>query len=151
MRRKEKEITDKAEIEAVIAEAPVCRLAMCDDDSPYVVPMSFGYADGAFYFHGAPEGRKIGILERNDRVCIELEAGVGLKPAEKACKWGIAFRSVIAFGRASFVESAADRRSALNIIMGHYSAGDFDYDEAVLAKTRIIRVEVTEMTGKKSA
>jgi nitroimidazol reductase NimA-like FMN-containing flavoprotein (pyridoxamine 5'-phosphate oxidase superfamily) len=150
MRRKEKEIAEAAEIEAVIAEAPVCRLAMSDGGSPYVVPMSFGYAAGTFYFHSAAEGRKIAVLEKNNRVCIELETGVELKRAEKACKWGARFRSVIAFGRASFIDDAAAKRRALDVIMGHYGPGPFEYSDEVLAKTRIIRVDVAEMTGKKS-
>jgi hypothetical protein len=61
MRRKEKEITDRAELEAVIAEAQVCRLAMCDGAHPYVVPLCFGYEAGTFYVHCAAEGQKLAI------------------------------------------------------------------------------------------
>ena len=45
MRRKEKEITDKNQIEKILEESPVCRLAMVDGDKPYMVPMNFGYRD----------------------------------------------------------------------------------------------------------
>ncbi len=150
MRRKEKEITETTEVEAVIAEAKVCRMALCDGDTPYVVPLSFGYSDGTFYFHSAVEGRKIDIIGRNDRVCLELEAGVALKPGTKACDWGVSFRSVIGFGRASLIEDPDAKRRALDIIMGHYTPGAFEYSEAALAKTVVIRVDVTQMTGKRS-
>jgi hypothetical protein len=150
MRRKEKEITELSEIETVIAEARVCRMALCDGDEPYVVPLSFGYADGTFYFHSALAGRKIEILGRNNRVCLELEAGVALKPGAKACEWGVGFRSVIGFGRAVLVEDPEARRRALDIIMGHYAQGPFEYSDAALAKTAVIRVDVERMTGKKS-
>ena len=43
MRRKDREITERAEIEAILREAQVCRIALADDDGPYIVPMSFGY------------------------------------------------------------------------------------------------------------
>jgi uncharacterized protein len=150
MRRKEKEITDRTEIEAVIAEAQVCHLAMCDGPRPYIVPMSFGYADNAFFFHCATAGRKLDVLRNNPEVCLELETRVGLKKGNKACDWGIDFRSVIAFGRASFVESPEGKRRGLDFIMHHYAPGEFEYADAVLAKTLVIRVDVTHMTGKKS-
>ena len=150
MRRKEKEIIDRAELEAVIAEAQVCRLAMCDGAHPYVVPLCFGYADGTFYFHCALEGRKLDVLRKNPNVCLELEAGVALKPGVKACDWGMNFRSVIAFGRAEWVEDPGARRLALDLIMAHYSEGEFDYSETALARIVVIRVQTTSMTGKKS-
>ena len=150
MRRKEKEIQGRAEIEAVIAEAQVCRLAMCDGGLPYVVPMSFGYADCVFYFHCAAEGRKLDILRQNNNVCIELEAGVSVKAGAKACDWGMNFRSVIAFGRAEWVDAPDVKRQALDLIMARYAQGAFDYVEAALAKTVIFKVVVTRMTGKRS-
>ena len=150
MRRKEKEITDAAELEAVIAQAQVCRMAMCDGDRPYVVPLCFGYTDRVFYFHCAAVGRKLDALKRNPHVCLELEAGVSLKPGVKACDWGMNFRSVIAFGRAERVESPEAKRRALDLIMARYAPGVVDYLEAALSKTVVIQVEVMSMTGKKS-
>jgi uncharacterized protein len=150
MRRKEKEITDAAELEAVIAQAQVCRMAMCDGDRPYVVPLCFGYTDRVFYFHCAAEGRKLDALKRNPHVCLELEAGVSLKPGDKACDWGMNFRSVIAFGRAERVESPEAKRRVLDLIMARYAPGVVDYLDAALSKTVVIQVEVMNVTGKKS-
>lgn len=150
MRRKEKEIVDRAELEAVIAEAQVCRMAMCDGDHPYVVPLSFGYAVGTFYFHCAAKGRKLDVLKKNPHVCLELETGVSLKTGVKACDYGMNFRSVIAFGRAERVDAAEPKRRALDLIMERYAPGTFDYAEAALAKTVVLQVKATSMTGKKS-
>ncbi|MDO8943046.1 MAG: pyridoxamine 5'-phosphate oxidase family protein, partial [Desulfobacterales bacterium] len=134
MRRKEKEITDRAEMEAVVAEAQICRLAMCDGAQPYVIPLCFGYAGGTFYFHCAVEGRKLDVLMKNPTVCLELEAGVSLKTGVKACDWGMNFRSVIACGRAERVDGAEARQRALDLIMAHYAQGQFDYVEAALTR-----------------
>jgi len=57
MRRREKQITDTKQMEQILAQAQVCRLAMVDKGHPYVVPLNFGYRDGALYFHSALEGR----------------------------------------------------------------------------------------------
>lgn len=150
MRRNEREIRDRAELEAVIAEAQICRLAMCDGAQPYVVPLCFGYADGTFYFHCAVDGRKLDVLRKNPNVCLELEAGASLKPGVKACDWGMKYRSVIAFGRAEWIEAPEARRRALDLIMAHYTPGAFDYPETALARIVIIQVQATSMTGKKA-
>ncbi len=150
MRRKEKEIVDRAELENVIREASVCRMGLCDGGIPYVVPLCFGYTADTFYFHCAAEGRKLEILERNPEVCLELEAEAGLKPGAKACDWGMTYRSVIGFGRAERVEPPEGKRRALDLIMARYASGAFDYSEAALEKTVILKVAVRSMTGKRS-
>ena len=45
MRRKDKEILDKKEIESIIKKAGVCRLGLSDNNIPYIVPLNFGYRD----------------------------------------------------------------------------------------------------------
>lgn len=59
MRRTTQEISSREEIEKIIQRAQICRLAMCRNDVPYVVPLNFGYSQGRFYFHGAHEGLKL--------------------------------------------------------------------------------------------
>ena len=51
MRRKDKEISDPAGIDAIIKKAAVCRLGMVNGDKPYVVPLCFGLQD-TVYNHG---------------------------------------------------------------------------------------------------
>lgn len=58
MRRKDREITDRAEIESILNEAMVCRIGLADGGDPYVVPLSFGYEDGSVSIHSAPEASK---------------------------------------------------------------------------------------------
>ena len=73
MRKKEREITDIGEIEKIIRKATVCRLGLALNDVPYVVPLSFGYADKTLYLHGAKEGKKLDIIRQNNRVCFEVD------------------------------------------------------------------------------
>ena len=76
LRRKDKEIKDRAEIEEVLREAQVGRLGTSVDGQPYVVPLSFAYHDGNIIFHGAREGKKMEDIARNPRVCFEVDTGV---------------------------------------------------------------------------
>jgi len=45
MRRRDKEVCTRGEIDAVIRAADVCPLALARSDEPYLVPVSFG-SDG---------------------------------------------------------------------------------------------------------
>ena len=148
MRRREKQITDTKQMEEILAQAQVCRLAMVDNGHPYVVPLNFGYRDGALYFHSALEGRKMDVLKSDPRVCFEVDELVKMNKAAQACDWGVSFRSVIGTGTARMLETPAEKKAGLDIIMAHYSGRAFDYPEEKLAKTAVIQVTIHEMTGK---
>ncbi len=151
MRRKDKEIQDRDLIEQIMAKAQVCRLGLCKDNEPYVVPVSFGY-DGSFiYFHTAREGMKLDYLAANNRVCFELEHDVRVvADPEDACGWSFAFHSVIGFGTVEEVVGPSRKAYALNQIMRHYSGREWSLSERSLEKTRLWRISVERVTGKRS-
>jgi uncharacterized protein len=148
MRRKDKEIKDKAQIEQIIADALVCRLALAVDNQPYVVPLNFGYRDNTVYFHCARQGRKIDMLTANPRVCLEFSVVLDLVRGETSCEWGQLFKSVLAFGNARLIEDEAEKSAALDIIMAHYGGRGGDYSDKKLKTTAVVAVALTEMTGK---
>ena len=150
MRRSEKEITDQSVIEAIINASLVCRLALSDGDQPYIVPLSFGYQDRTLYFHSALEGKKIDIIKINNRICFEFDINTEIIEAEKACKWGIKYQSVIGFGKAVLVHNIEEKQKALNIIIGHYSDRNFQFPDKAIKKTLVIKIEIEKMTGKHS-
>ncbi|MBW2651258.1 MAG: pyridoxamine 5'-phosphate oxidase family protein [Deltaproteobacteria bacterium] len=148
MRRKDKEVPGAKDIEDIIRKATICRLALCEGDRPYIVPLCFGYEDGKLYFHSASRGRKLKILENNRNVCFEMDIDQELVFGEAPCKWGFRYRSVVGFGRASFIREPESKREALRIITRNYAEGVFDFTESQVAETTVIRVDVEDMTGK---
>ena len=150
MRRKDREITDIALIEEIIRNSLVCRLGMSRNDQPYVVPLCFAYSDNTLYFHSAGEGLKLEILQQNPNVCVEFDIDQEVVPGDKPCKWGMKYRSVIGFGKASLVENLEEKKRGLDAIMKHYSGRSFEYLEPAIESTCIVKVEVESMTGKES-
>ena len=78
MRRKEREVKERAAIEEILRACKVCRLAMNGEDGvPYVVPLNFGYTwsgeQPVFYLHSAQSGRKLDLLDKDARVCFEMD------------------------------------------------------------------------------
>lgn len=153
MRRSDKEIKDIDIIEYVLKEAQVCRIALCDYDQPYIVPMNFGFKDNDLYLHSVLEGRKIDILNKNNNVCLEVDIKAEIVSSDNTCDWGMKYYSVIVSGKAHFLEDITEKKKALDIIMRKYSgnnAKSFEYSQSALDKIVVIKVKITEITGKKS-
>jgi nitroimidazol reductase NimA-like FMN-containing flavoprotein (pyridoxamine 5'-phosphate oxidase superfamily) len=153
MRRNEREISEIKLIEEIILKADVCRIALANGNVPYIVTMSFGYADTpeqVLYFHCAGEGRKLEMIRQNSYVCFEMDIDHQIYSGAKGCDWGMKYSSVVGYGNVSIVTENQAKITGLNSIMKHYGAkGDYNFDEKVLGRTTILRLEITEMTGKK--
>jgi nitroimidazol reductase NimA-like FMN-containing flavoprotein (pyridoxamine 5'-phosphate oxidase superfamily) len=150
MRRKDKEITDTEVIDDIISRSTVCRLALSETNRPYIVPVCFGYRNRTLYVHSAREGKKVDILRKNNTVCVEFDVDHELVKADRACTWGMKYRSVICYGTASFVDDDRKKREALDVIMDHYATGPFEYNDKNLANSIVIKIEIESMTGKQS-
>lgn len=153
MRRKEREIREIIEIEEVIRKSDVCRVAFANSDFPYIVTMNFGYCnDGGkrIYFHCSTEGKKLEMMDKNNFVCFEFDTDHSLYEGSDACGYGMTYRSVVGWGRISRVTGAEEREEGLLSIMEHYSGRrNFTFNPEILAKTLVLRLDITEMTGKR--
>lgn len=154
MRKSNREITSPEALRQVLDSCDVCRLGLSDEGQPYIVPLNFGYRWDdhglVIYCHCAREGRKLDILTRNHRVCVEFDQRHELKAGERACQWSMNFESIIGEGEAALVSDAAERLDGLCLIMQHYSdRKTWDFDETVLAVTAVIRIKIGNVSGKR--
>ena len=154
MRRNDREIKETAEMEAIISRSDVCRIAFAENNTPYIVTMNFGYSGGddpCLYFHCAPRGRKLEMMKKNNLVCFEMDTDHKLYSGEKGCDWGMNFRSIVGYGRLSIIDNTEEKIKGLDIIMAHYSdSKNFTYDTKVIERTAVLKLLITEMTGKKA-
>ena len=151
MRRTDKEIADRRQIDDIIRGSLVCRVAMAKDNTPYVVPISFGYDGVSIYFHTAPVGKKVEHFEANPQVCFEFERDVEIRrDRQTACKWSFRFESVIGYGTIGELVEPAPKAHALNEIMRQYSGQSWSFESASVAKVRVWKISITSMTGKRS-
>ena len=153
MRRKDRAVTDPERINGVIAACSVCRLGFCDGAKPYVVPVNFGHAVESgrhvFYFHGAAEGRKADLIRQTGWACIEMEEGYALRPAEAACGYTAAFRSVIAEGPIAAVEDREEKRRGLTAVMRQATGReDWTFPDAAVDAVCVLRLEAEALSCK---
>lgn len=152
MRRKDREITDFDEIMNIINKCDVCRLALFNDDFPYIVPLNFGVdvedEQLYLYFHCANQGTKLDLIAKNNKATFEMdcEHNIILYKERMSCTMGYA--SVIGHGTIEFVDDA-HKFEALKIIMRHYHSEDFKFNTDIMNITTVFRLKVLDMKGKR--
>jgi nitroimidazol reductase NimA-like FMN-containing flavoprotein (pyridoxamine 5'-phosphate oxidase superfamily) len=150
VRRKDKEITERHLLEDVLRRGEVCRLALFDEEYPYIVPLNFGYENGKLFLHGATSGKKLDLIRRNPRVSFEVETDLEILTAEDPCNWSMRYRSVVGRGTAVILETPEEKRHGLNVVIAHYGKESFPFPDAALQTVAVVRVDIADMTGKES-
>lgn len=151
MKRSEKEITDRNEIDDVIHGCEVCHLSFAVNNDPYVVPVSYGYDGKCLYLHTAMDGKKLDCAAANPKVCFAMERNVRLVVDEASpCKWTFTYESVIGYGRMEELTELDDKNYGLSEVVRHYSGKGWDFEPHELDSTRIWIISVDSLTGKRS-
>lgn len=144
------------EVEQLIREQFLCRIAFKGDLHPYIAPFQYAYVKGSLYFHFTDYGKKMSFLKQEPTVCVEIE-----RYTSNLSEYGF----VVLTGKLRIVENREERKNAIekmaesgeqkiskNFLLAHgFSMGsdwsDFTVDKPIL----IIKLdEVTEKTGLKS-
>ena len=154
MRRKDKEITDKNEIEDILSKSMVGRLGTCANGIPYITPMNFTYdkETSKIYLHCANEGRKIENIRANQNVCFEVEEVTNVLVKQPTCASSVAYRSVILFGNVKILTDPHAKNEALQKLANKYAPQNpkAPVTDAMLNKTNVLEIEIKEMTAKRS-
>jgi nitroimidazol reductase NimA-like FMN-containing flavoprotein (pyridoxamine 5'-phosphate oxidase superfamily) len=64
---------EKYEIDNLLQQQILCRIAFKGDKYPYMAPFQYVFIDGFLYFHFTDYGKKMRLLEKDKRVCVEIE------------------------------------------------------------------------------
>ena len=153
MRRSDKEVTDREEVEELLSNALVGRLGTCFDNIPYITPVNFVYDKDKVYFHSAHEGRKIDNIKYNQQVCFEIDEIISIIPGRRMpCGSTTEYKSVIIFGDIRVVIDIDEKTSALNKLIGKYApeAPRLPQSTDAANRTNVLVIDVKEMTAKQS-
>ncbi len=152
MTRREQEITDINEIIRILDEAKIAHIGLVDGDEPYVVPMNYGYImeNGklTIYLHGAKRGRKLDVIRANPKVFFEAECDLVPFEGDVACRYGIAYSSIMGKGTAEIIEDVEEKKLALSVLMKTQTGKDFEFEDKMTTIVSIIRINVSQYTAK---
>ena len=156
MRKADREITDTSAILDLMNKCEVCRIAFFDDEFPYLIPLNFGFIHHSqenkleLFFHTALEGKKLELLDSNNRVAFEMDVANELRLSSPSCNSGMKFESICGTGLMSVV-AQENKLAALTAIMRHYQPeGRLDFNETIVEKTLVLKLAVHSITAKHS-
>ena len=153
MKKQDRQISDSGEIAEILQKGRYTVIAMCRDNEPYIVTLSYGYdkAGNALYFHTAKSGLKLDFISRNPEVCAAVIDDKGYIMNECAHE----YRSVVLNGRMSIVDKLEEKKHGMEILLKHledtpgimkekHFMNDNIYENFV-----ILKLDITDITGKK--
>lgn len=147
--RRFKQLLSAEEAERILRNGKYCVMAVSGDDGyPYAVPVNYAYDGTSIYIHSAAQGHKIDALRHNPKCSLCIVDKDDVIPEEFTSY----FRSVIVFGKATFVESVEDKVAALRLLGGKYSPGiNPEAEISRFIKTVcIVRIDIDSVTGKEA-
>ncbi len=153
MRRRDREITDSSRIAEILQAGQAVSIAF-GGETPYVIPMSYGFAckEGRFtlYMHGAGEGEKIERVKADPRAAFTVFTGNQVYgEGSLGCTYSTSFDSVCGAGRIRLLEADEEKRKGLAAIMAHVAPGKaFTFEDGMVRSTCVMALDVETITGK---
>ena len=155
MNRQERQTEDFNRILQVLDECRVCRIALNDENAPYIVPLSYGYESASdkliLYFHCARKGKKTDLIRKCPSAGFETDVFRRLVAAEKACGYTAKYSGIVGWGNIEFVEDNSEKEKALCLIMQHYThSKEWKIPAVALNEVCILKLSVNEYSCKEN-
>jgi uncharacterized protein len=150
VRRKDREITDPAEMRQILKDTKYVSVALCMNNEPYLVALSHGYDQekNCVYFHCASEGKKIVFAKANPKVWGQA---VLIYNVGDDCDYD--YTSVGFEGKLALISDSAEKMHALETLVRQNSRKPDEklakLNQERLAKSTMGRIDINYMTGKK--
>lgn len=147
----------KAEIDQLLSEQFLCRIAFAGRHGPYIAPFQYIYLNDALYFHFTAYGRKMDLLKEGNSVCVEVERYTrGLRDYGFVVLVGrlyiVTDPKEKAEATARMVEDAEAKGLSTNFLPAHGLPKEAEWVSLKTEKPLVIvkLVDITEIIGLKS-
>ncbi|MGC3977866.1 MAG: pyridoxamine 5'-phosphate oxidase family protein [Paludibacteraceae bacterium] len=147
--RRQDRLLVEEKITEILKEGEYGYLSVSTGNQPYGIPISFAW-NGAdsIYFHSAPDGRKIAIINDNHLASFCIVAHTKVIPE----KFTTEYESIILRGEINIVTDKEECLKALEMIVDKYAANykqeGMKYAEKALQRTSILRFDCSDISGK---
>jgi len=160
LRKTKLEVTNEEKIKLCLNETETGYLGLVDGEQPYVVPLNFAYHNGAIYYHGASEGRKMRIIEHNYNATFTVSQQFGTITDPVPAKTDTAYLSVMVFGTVELVNDIDEATEALQQILNKYVPNYYSqplsknhvksYVSSLGSKTAVCKITPLSITAKEN-
>lgn len=143
---------DRETIYRILDEGLVCHVGFSVDGQPFVIPTLYARVGDAVYFHGSAASRMLRNVGEGANVCLTVTLTDGIVLARSVFNHSMNYRSVVALGKATVVDTAEEKFEALRAFTGKILPGRWDDarhpNEKELKATSVLRLPLTEVSAK---
>jgi nitroimidazol reductase NimA-like FMN-containing flavoprotein (pyridoxamine 5'-phosphate oxidase superfamily) len=152
-RKRERGTYDRAVIDAILDEALVAHLGICDAQGrPIVIPTLHARSGDVVYCHGSAASRTLGSMATGAPACLTVTLLDGLVLARSVMHHSANYRSAIILGTAAEVSDPGEKREALRAIVEHIVPGRWDHargpTENEMSATSVLALPIDEFSAK---
>ncbi len=152
MFKEEKEVKDPSVIDGLLGRCRWMSIALTGPEGPYIITLSYGYdrERNALFFHTARTGLKLELLRKDPRACGTIIEDLGYLHG----RCSHAYRSLVVFGKISFVEGTDEIDHAFNVLLEHQEREpvkmkrEFLGSEGAARSAQILRFDIESMRCK---
>jgi uncharacterized protein len=152
VREPERAVYDREAAYRILDEGFICHVGFLVDGQPFVIPTSYGRKDGDLYIHGSAASRMLRQMKEGVAVCVTVTLLDGLVLARSVFNHSMNYRSVVVLGKATLVDDAEEKLTALRVLSEHILPGRWDDarqpNERELKATSVLRVPIEEFSAK---
>ena len=136
-------------MEKLLSEERVGYLGMSSKNSPYVIPLTYGYYKRTVIFHCALKGSKLDIIRKNPNVCFTVSRHFGKMVSHpQGAECHINSDSVICYGKERIIDALDERRKVLNRFNKCLQRNARDITVEEVEHCSAVEIRVKEMTGR---
>jgi uncharacterized protein len=151
----DKQVWDRAGLDAVLDAGRVAHLAFATDGQPYAVPVAYARDGDRVLVHGSTGSRLFRTLADGAPACLTVTLLDGLVLARSGFESSMQYRSAMVLGRLSVVDGHEERLAALRAVVNHLLPGRWEElrppNKRELAATMVLALPLDEWSVKTSA
>jgi len=145
------------EMEQVLKQAEVGRIALNDGATPYIVPLNFAYISGKIGFHCDWTGKKLDLIAKNPSCCFEVDEYKGEVSYHYDALCHLDYDSIIAIGTARIEKDEEATWQFFQALHVKYKEiyrkpieeGGKIFDRKRVREACCVVIDVDELTGRR--
>lgn len=152
MHLSQREIQNENEIQDILKAGKYAMIAMCRNNEPYVVTLSYGYdtETDTLYLHSPISGLKLEFIKENPAVCATVIEDRGYQTGR--CTHS--YRSVVLFGNMTVLTDPSERVQGMKKMLNQLEPNNKELEDKLLKtekfseETAVLKLTITEKRGK---
>jgi nitroimidazol reductase NimA-like FMN-containing flavoprotein (pyridoxamine 5'-phosphate oxidase superfamily) len=148
---RERGLSDRAALYAVLDEGRICHLGVVIDGSPRVIPTGYGRSGDTLYIHGSSGASSL-MTGPSQEICITVTHLDGIVLARSLFHHSINYRSAIIYGTPHLLTDEDEKLAGLHAIVERLAPGQWDIARKPtpkeMAATSVLSVSLEEASVK---